>query len=264
MIIRTLIENTACSEELHHEHGLSLYIEVQGKRILFDAGQTTLFSENAEAMGVDLSKVDLAILSHGHYDHSGGLKRFLEINDHAPVYMNRRAFGQYWSGEDHYIGIDQALKENGRIILTDDETYISDAMRLVTCNDREARFPLSGQGLTARSEDGCFMQDRFLHEQYLEITEAGRRILISGCSHKGILNIMNWMSPDVLVGGFHFMKMDVEADQEALRQAARALMEYPAEYYTGHCTGQEQYVFLKKIMGDRLHALPAGSTIEIS
>lgn len=260
MRIVTLMENTACSQALHAEHGLSLYIETQGLNILFDAGQTELFSENAEKLGVSLEKVDLAILSHGHYDHSGGLRRFLEINDHAKIYMNVDAFGDYWSGDDHYIGIDQSLKDSGRIVLTGDEMRLTDTMRLLTCNGCRAGHPLSGAGLTVRSGDG-FTQDDFRHEQYLEIVENGRRVLISGCSHKGILNIMDWMEPDILVGGFHFMKIDPQTEAETLRNAATALMAHSAEYYTGHCTGVEQFAFLQEIMGGRLHYAAAGSEI---
>ena len=87
MKLTVLMENTTCREDLVCEHGLSLYIEANGQRILFDAGQTGAFADNAEKMGVDLTKIDLCILSHGHYDHGGGLKRFLEINDHAKVYI---------------------------------------------------------------------------------------------------------------------------------------------------------------------------------
>ena len=262
MKIVSLMENTSCSPSLHAEHGLSLYIETQGVKILFDAGQSDLFSENAAQLGVPLEQVDMAVLSHGHYDHSGGLQRFLEINDHACIYMNRGASGEHWSGDDHYIGIDRTLMDSGRIVLTDDEMQLTPFMRLLSCNGRQTKYPSSGQGLTIR-EGNIFTQDAFLHEQYLEITENGRRILISGCSHKGILNIMDWMQPDVLVGGFHFMKIDPATGADALRQAARTLLSWPAEYYTGHCTGASQFDFLKTIMGERLHDLSAGTEINL-
>ena len=92
MRITALAENTSVSEKFGAEHGLSLYIETEKYNILFDMGQTELFSENAEKLGIDLSMADIAVLSHGHYDHGGGLKKFLSINDKATVYINRYAF----------------------------------------------------------------------------------------------------------------------------------------------------------------------------
>ena len=81
MKLWTLVENTSCNENLKNEHGLSFYIETQNHKILFDFGQSDIFLENANKMGIDLSKVDIAILSHGHYDHGGGLKTFMKINE---------------------------------------------------------------------------------------------------------------------------------------------------------------------------------------
>ena len=107
------------------------------------------------------------------------------------------------------------------------------------------------------------MQDEFLHEHYLMIEENGKRILISGCSHKGILNIMSWLQPDVLIGGFHFMKLDPVNDRSALKNAAETLMNHPAEYYTCHCTGAEQYEILKEWMGNRLCYLSGGDHLTI-
>ena len=91
MKITALTENTSADPRFGAEHGLSLYIEANGHRILFDSGQTELFERNASLLGIDLAGVDIAVLSHGHYDHSGGLKRFLELNDSAPVYLHRLA-----------------------------------------------------------------------------------------------------------------------------------------------------------------------------
>ena len=100
MIIKALTENTSKNENIFSEHGLSLYIETENHKILFDMGQTDLFYKNAQTMGVDLRAVDVAVLSHGHYDHGGGLKKFLEINSTAPVYLSRFAFGDYYNGSE--------------------------------------------------------------------------------------------------------------------------------------------------------------------
>lgn len=262
MKIQVLLENTSLSEALKAEHGLSLYIEIGEKKILFDMGQTEAFADNAEKMGIDLSLVDIAILSHGHYDHGGGLKRFLEINEKAVVYLNRRAFLPYYNGTEKYIGLDQNLKQNQRFVLVDDTLEIEEGITLCSCNHKMRSFPFSNFGLM-KEENSVLVADDFLHEQYLLIKEGDKRFVFSGCSHKGILNIMAWLKPDVLIGGFHFSKMDCSKNEEALLFAAKVLKEYPARYFTGHCTGLEQYGFLKLTLGDRLECLGTGMEIVI-
>jgi len=260
MIIHVLIENTAQSPDLIAEHGLSLYIETAHHKILFDAGQSAAFASNAERMGVDLSRVDLCVLSHGHYDHSGGLSRFLEVNDHAPVYVHENAFGAHHNASGKYIGVDQNLADSPRIIRTGNHHIIDDELSLCACNDRIDGVPASARGMTV-CMDGVHIQDDFLHEQYLTISENGRRVVVSGCSHKGILNIVRWLEPDVLVGGFHFMKLDPDGEDAALLESAAGdLLAHPCIYYTGHCTGDAAFAFLKTRMGDRLHAIPCGKT----
>lgn len=259
--IVTLIENTTTREDLLHEHGLSLYIETENSRILFDAGQTGAFAENAEKLGIDLSKVDFAVLSHGHYDHGGGMQRFLEINKTAPVYVNRNAYLPCYNGAEKYIGLNPALLESDRLIFVEDCLEIAPGIRLDSCAARNRPYPADHFGLNVR-ENGRLQPDEFRHEQYLLIRERGREVCFSGCSHKGILNIAHWFRPDVLVGGFHFMKLEPRGTGAAeLERAARNLLAYPTAYYTGHCTGPMQFEFMKGIMGDRLHAISTGAQI---
>lgn len=250
MKLITLIENTACRGDLAFEHGLSLYIEVNGRRILFDAGQSGAFADNGEKLGVDLSRVDTAILSHGHYDHGGGLSRFLEINDAAKIYVNQHAFEPHFNANRRDIGLAPRLRETPRLVFTDGTYDLGDGLTLHTLSC----LPSDTSGLTVE-QNGVLRPEDFRHEQYLMVEEGDKKILISGCSHKGIGNIMAHFRPDILIGGFHFMKLREEA---TLRAAAEELLQYPTVYYTGHCTGQEQFAYLKQIMGDRLHALSTG------
>ena len=247
MKITVLTENTSLSPELHSEHGLSLYIETEDKKILFDMGQTDLFEKNAEKLGVDISGVDIAVLAHGHYDHGGGLRRFIEINDHAPVYVSKFAFGDHYSTK--YIGLDKTLADNSRLKFAGDYLKIDDKTELFSCN---------------AEIDGEIKNDDFRHEQYMLITEGEKRVLISGCSHKGVLNLAEHFKPDVLVGGFHFMKLDVqnEKGREYLDEAARIMKESGIKFYTCHCTGEEQYSYLKNSI-DSLEYLSCGSVTEI-
>ena len=263
MLIRVLMENCALREEFTAEHGLSLYIEANGKKILFDAGQTDAFARNAEKLGVDLAAVDLCVLSHGHYDHSGGLMHFLALNSHAPVYMHRCAVEPHYNGTEKYIGIAESLIGHPRVILTDDALDLGFGMQLCTCNALAGGCPASARGMTVK-RGGDFLQDAFDHEQYLTIEEGGKRVVISGCSHKGILHIVRWLKPDVLIGGFHFVKLDPDgADRPFMEDAAEQLLAHECIYYTGHCTGEAAFAFLKQRLGSRLQAMPAGAEITL-
>lgn len=261
MKIWVLVENTKIRDDLIAEHGLSLYIETASHRILFDAGQSDAFFFNAEKIGVDLKAVDLAILSHGHYDHGGGMERFLQWNSIAPVYVSRDAFAPHFHGEEKYIGLDPALKRWDRWVYVEDHCKIDAELSLHSCNRNTRPYPADSFGLQMQ-ENGLLRPDDFRHEQYLLIREGEKTVLFSGCSHKGICNIATWFQPDVLIGGFHFSKLDPRgkgADQ--LQKAERVLLQFPTLYYTGHCTGEEQYRFLRQSMGDRLRALSTGQLI---
>ena len=253
--ITVLAENTS-SGELPCEHGLSLYIETGAHRLLFDSGQSGLFADNAKALGIDLSGADIAVLSHGHYDHGGGLLKFLELNDHAKIYMSKYAFGQHYNGTEKYIGLAPELKKSGRIVFTDGITRIADGLLLDSGENMETVLKLGSFGLNMLL-DGEFLPDDFRHEHYLIIEENGRRILISGCSHRGINNIEAHFKPDVLIGGFHLSKL---APGKMLSDIAKMLDSYDTDYYSCHCTGVEQYDFMKNIMR-RLKYLSTGMTV---
>lgn len=257
MKVTALVENTKNKEGLKAEHGLSLYIETEKYRILFDMGQTELFAKNAELLGIDLSTVDIAILSHGHYDHGGGLKRFLEINKKAPVYLSQYAFGEHFHGEMKYIGLDQSLKRQKRLFFTKDTYEITKEIILYTAPIPK-KYPLPSSDLMEKKGDK-FEEDDFRHEQYLLIKEKKKQILFSGCSHNGILDIAEYFCPDYLIGGFHFSKFPPD---QMLEEYCKHLNRYPIKYFTCHCTGVEQYHFMREKMKN-LFYLSGGDTLEI-
>lgn len=260
MKITALVENTT-KKDWRTEHGLSLFIETERHKILFDTGQGDLFAENAQRAGVDLKQVNICVLSHGHYDHGGGLKTFSRINTEAKIYMNRNAFGLHYNGTEKYIGLNRDwLSDEGlrkRIVFTDGDLRIDEELS-ICAPVRDKRIDMGSAGLCLL-ENGEFYQEDFRHEHYLMVTENGKRVLFSGCSHQGIINIMEWFRPDVLIGGFHFMKQEPGA---VLTGYGSMLDSYDAEYYTCHCTGTEQYNYLKACMR-RLHYLSEGDVVII-
>lgn len=256
MKITALVENTSVNPDIGAEHGLSLYIETENHKILFDTGQTNLFEENAKKLGIDLSLVDFAVLSHGHYDHSGGLRRFFEINDHAPVYISKYAFEPHYNGTEKYIGVDPELQNSERIILTDGSFEITDGVNLINISNEGKSVQFASSNLNTL-ENGVFVPDDFRHEHYLMIEENNKKVLFSGCSHKGIVNIVNNIKADVIVGGFHFSTLPTDG---TLENYAKYLDMFNIEYHTGHCTGVEQYEFMKKYI-KHLNYISAGKTI---
>lgn len=287
MKITVLVENTISENpkvknlSLQAEHGLSLHIQTEfdskkNYQILFDMGQSNLFQKNAELLGINLESVDFAVLSHGHYDHGGlpsseseqnGLFAFSKINQKSPIYINQNAFSQNYNGSKKYIGLDQSLLQNlkfkSRIIFTKDNAQLSEDILLVSCNDYPTIVPTNPYGLM-QLKNGNFIPDNFIHEHYLFIQENKKKILISGCSHKGILNIVEWFKPDFLIGGFHFKSIDVEnpVEKEKLIDLGKKLSKYNTKYFTCHCTGTSQFEILKPIMKEKLEYIGTGDVIE--
>ncbi len=145
MKITALMENTPGAPDCTALHGLSFFIETKRHKILFDSGPSDETLKNAEKLGVDLKQVDIAVLSHGHYDHSGGLLAFAALNPQAKIYMQRGAGGENYAfdGPDkgyRYIGIDKKILELPQVQLLDGDTKLDDELSLFTIDQR--KFPL--------------------------------------------------------------------------------------------------------------------------
>lgn len=274
MKITILEENTTENENLIAEHGLSVLIEANDENILVDTGQTDAFLHNADVLGIDIKNVDRLFLSHGHYDHCGGAIAFASANKKASVYISDKAFGEYYNTKDKFIGIDKNIKdiENLNILPSESDgiTKINDNISVFTSVREKAYFPFGNRTLLERKGEEEFIQDEFVHEQYVVIEENGKLILISGCAHRGIVNIIRRFvtlygkEPDAVISGFHLMKKEAYLPEETdlIIGTAKELCKYNTAFYSGHCTGDALPV-LKEIMGDKLTGIHTGFSFTI-
>jgi len=282
MRVTSLIENS-CSEErpeLQAEFGLSLHVEANGSRVLFDTGTSGVFLANAEALGIDIAAVDVAVISHQHFDHGGGLATFLEANDRAPVYLRDgplagrwfRAFGLL----KRPIGLDLELVErhSDRIRYVDGTREVTPGVFLV-CDIGSAHPRPRGNRRLFVERDGGFDRDPFDHELMMVVHETDGMVVFSGCSHHGILNMMDAATaafPErpvaAVFGGFHLIGLPFYDSMAASRSEVEALGRQMLErvhgpVFSGHCTGAKAYRVLEPVMGDRLRPLATGTTIEL-
>lgn len=278
MRIICLIENTCESGEFYVEHGLSLYIETENHKILCDTGASDKFIRNAEKLGVDLSAVDCAVLSHGHYDHCGGVGAFSILNNKAKIYINSAAFGEYYHFmkneksilQKKYIGIDKKLLDLPNMVLTKGDYKINDEAFILHDVKAEKLQPLTNCSLKCVALNGVFCDD-FAHEQYLEVKSANKTVLISGCAHKGIVNIIEayknfrGYAPDVVISGFHTVNRNGYSEREIklIYETGKELMKYKTRFYTCHCTGEKPYEILKSVMGEQISYISSGKEIHM-
>lgn len=273
MRITSIIENTS-NKGLPVEHGLSLYIEKEeGQKILFDIGQSDLFAHNAAALSLSIADIDVAVVSHGHYDHGGGLGTFLETNNKAKVYIHKNAFLPHYSLRENglrYIGLDNSLQENERLVMCEDITRMDSGMILFANVQGNCCNPTGNRLLFGPSETE---NDSFCHEQSLIIEENDMLVLFAGCAHRGIVNIIHkaeevaGRAPTHVFAGMHLVKSGMtEKDEDCFIEVlASELLKYKdTMFYTMHCTGEEQFKKLKSLMGRQIEYLACGDYVELS
>lgn len=270
MKITVLTDNKA-KASLKGEWGLSLYIETKEDKLLLDTGASPLFAKNAKKIGIDLSKVDLAFLSHAHYDHSDGFGEFFRINKAAPLYINstckENCYGKRWIFSK-YIGIRKGYTElyKDRIIRTNAFTKVKDGIFLLPHKDEDYSIYGKKNGLY-RKENRKWLYDSFNHEQSLIIRSENGIVIFNSCCHTGADNIITEVAEAfpgekilALIGGFHLYK---STDEEVKKLAQRIKDTGIERIYTGHCTGDKAFAILKAELGDKANELCAGLVISL-
>lgn len=266
MKILTLIENLSYKENLVGEHGLSIYIETDKKKILFDAGQSGIFVNNAKYLGVDLSAIDEVVISHGHYDHSGGLYAFLKENKKAKINIKESAFNNKYRGEIKYIGIpyNRNLFEN-RINFITEVTQIDDEIFIIPETHIFDKEDTHFKNMKIKKESG-FVEDDFIDEQFLLIKNNENISIVTGCSHRGVTNIVktakksNDLPINLILGGFH---LDKENDEKINKIIDYFEIINPKTIGFSHCSGIEAFSKFKERLKDKVFYNYTGCELRI-
>lgn len=275
MKIITLLENDTCRTDLTAARGLSLYVETARHKVLFDMGPDAHFLDNAKTLGVDLSAVDTAVLSHGHSDHGGGLAAFCQVNSQAKIYLRPDALQPYYAvlpgKEPQFIGLDTPNDFiEKRFAFVDTALRLDEELTLFSDVEDDQTLRAVAPKLQRKTTEG-FHPDGFTHEQHLLVEEDGKAVLLAGCGHLGIVNTLRAAKkhlgrmPDLVLGGFHLFELEPGAPEAEglIAVTAEALSEGDTVYYTGHCTGDWAYERLRETLGDRLRPMHCGTAVEL-
>lgn len=283
MKITLLIDNEAHPQQarLHHEHGLSMYFQADGLHWLLDTGNSPLFIENAQKLGIKLEDIDYVFLSHGHKDHTGGIEAFLQINSKATVLISEQVRHKKYYSYRHESPRDITLQHQvleqyaPRVRYIKQSQWLSDKLALVTHLPQNHPQPRANSTLYAQDGDGKRLPDTFDHEMALAVKEGDGLIVFSGCAHNGLLNTIEACSAycktnkiKACIGGAHLPnKTESSAWElnEEIRDLGRGLLKtYPAmQLITGHCTGKHAQGLLKEVMQQQVQTFYSGCTLEV-
>lgn len=261
-----LIENLVYRRGLVSEHGFSLLIQADSSRILFDTGQSSQFIRNASLMNIDLSTVNACVISHGHYDHTGGLGHFMQMNKTADIWISSNALVPKYSKNNTYIGIpdleslDQArFKDVQKITPIADHIYIMPAAKIYVQDETpKDQLYIKQNNLTR--------EDPFIDEQSLVVVKDNKLTIISGCSHRGITNIIQsavdyfGLPVSLVLGGFH---LNHESDSVVDRIVEKLNTLNIDQMGISHCTGVERFAYLKRAFKGKLFYNYSGNSLDI-
>ncbi len=273
MKVVVLIDNNpgTCAE-LQTEHGLSIYMESGGRKILLDTGASGKFAENAAKLHVDISEVDVLILSHAHRDHTGGLAEFLKLNDRARIFLSAHIAGTCFTSTRG--GVQRDISPDFSLFKTHPERFTRVTHNVLMAPNIEiiCRFPhFFDQPQANRTLFANNMPDDFRHEIALLVHHPQGNIIFSSCSHHGILNTLAACgNPDAIayIGGTHLLDSDSENQYETDAQIAaiarKTIALYPQiKLFTGHCTGIKTQKIFSEILQERFAVFYSGFQTDI-
>ena len=269
--ITTLSENTAGLGNYLGEWGFSVLVETDGLAVLVDAGQSLSAAHNADLLGVDLGRLDRIMLSHGHYDHTGGLVALLPLHPGLPIYAHPGILRERFARQGEKlcsIGLPMdanLLREQAHLHLSREPQEIGPGVW--TTGEIGARTEPEGRGEGHSIREGeSWIPDPYEDDMALVLQGTEGLVLLCGCCHAGLLNTLHHVQrafgdyPKVIIGGTHL----VAADEQHIRHVAGRLQQMGfSALYPNHCTGQAAYVALAMALGSRVSPYPAGSVLTV-
>lgn len=266
--ITTLVENTAGGKALLAEHGFSLWIEYGDKKILFDTGQGYVLKNNADQLSINLEDADAIILSHGHYDHTGGMGKINKINT-IKIFTHKDSlqpkFSKHRDGSIHEIGMKPLNGNNLNYQFNDRPVELYKGFHLTGTIPRNNDFETTGGQFFSDKE--CRNVDNLLDDQTAFVETPTGLVVILGCAHSGIINTLEYISKltgsrsiHTLVGGMHLGA----ATKDRMDKTIAGLKRFNIQHlYPAHCTGFKASARILQEFPGNFRLLKTGTIIEI-
>lgn len=270
--IRILSDNTAGPLGIMAEYGMALHLDCDGEQILFDTGQGLVLLNNAAAMELDLMKIEKIALSHGHWDHTGGLLAFAKLKGSADVYAHPDVFSKRFAprgGKENEIGIPfsrEELEAQGLRFNLDKKTR-EICPGLLLSGEVERVAPLAKTNFTRLTAAG-YETDQLFDDQFLLAKTAWGNILILGCTHAGLYNTLVYAKKlaggekiKAILGGMHLLNMNTGQIAPEIEQLTGMGVEYAAPI---HCSGMLAMCMIRAKYGVRFIEGKAGMTLRFT